>query len=64
MSHSKLIEVLSKPLKMDEVYRSSLNIDAGVVEKGVFIKTKLGVPQRGPLLSNIMLNELDKELED
>ena len=38
----------------------------GVVEKGVFAKTEIGVPQGGPLsplLSNIMLNELDKELE-
>ena len=34
--------------------------------KGEFEETKLGTPQGGnlsPLLSNIMLNELDKELE-
>lgn len=41
-------------------------LQAGVMEKGVFSKTPSGVPQGGPLsplLSNIMLNELDKELE-
>jgi len=41
-------------------------LNAGVVVGGKFEPTKLGVPQGGPLsplLSNIMLNELDKELE-
>ena len=41
-------------------------LNAGIVEKGVFAETEIGVPQGGPLsplLSNIMLNELDKELE-
>ena len=36
------------------------------MEKGVITETKKGTPQGGnlsPLLSNIMLNELDKELE-
>jgi len=36
------------------------------IEKGKFVETKVGVPQGGPLsplLSNIMLNKLDKELE-
>ncbi len=36
------------------------------MEKGVIQETKKGTPQGGnlsPLLSNIMLNELDKELE-
>jgi len=36
------------------------------MEKGKFEKTKIGTPQGGnlsPLLANIMLNELDKELE-
>jgi RNA-directed DNA polymerase len=40
-------------------------MNAGVVEKGKFVETVVGVPQGGPLsplLSNIMLNELDKEL--
>ncbi len=40
-------------------------LNAGVVQGGLFEKTEVGVPQGGPLspiLSNIMLNELDKEL--
>ncbi|MDV3428581.1 MAG: group II intron reverse transcriptase/maturase, partial [Bacillota bacterium] len=39
---------------------------AGVIERHTFKETGAGVPQGGPLsplLSNIMLNELDKELE-
>lgn len=39
---------------------------SGVMENGVISPTKLGTPQGrnlSPLLSNIMLNELDKELE-
>ena len=41
-------------------------MNAGVIENGRFVETRIGVPQGGnlsPLLSNIMLNELDKELE-
>ena len=39
---------------------------AGVMVRGKYEDTKIGTPQGGnlsPLLSNIMLNELDKELE-
>ncbi|MFR9119093.1 MAG: group II intron reverse transcriptase/maturase [Merdibacter sp.] len=41
-------------------------LNAGVMVKGKYEKTIKGTPQGGnlsPLLSNIMLNELDKELE-
>lgn len=41
-------------------------LKAGVMIKGKYEETPLGTPQGGnlsPLLSNIMLNELDKELE-
>lgn len=41
-------------------------LNAGVMIKGNYEKTPKGTPQGGnlsPLLSNIMLNELDKELE-
>ena len=41
-------------------------LKAGVMNKGEHEETNLGTPQGGnlsPLLSNIMLNELDKELE-
>ena len=41
-------------------------LKAGVMVQGRYEKTEKGTPQGGnlsPLLSNIMLNELDKELE-
>lgn len=41
-------------------------LKAGVMNKGKYEPTEIGTPQGGnlsPLLSNIMLNELDKELE-
>ena len=41
-------------------------LQAGVMNRGKYEETNLGTPQGGnlsPLLSNIMLNELDKELE-
>ena len=41
-------------------------LKAGVMDKGRYESTEIGTPQGGnlsPLLSNIMLNELDKELE-
>ena len=41
-------------------------LKAGVMNKGTYEATGIGTPQGGnlsPLLSNIMLNELDKELE-
>lgn len=67
VSHSKLIEVLSRTIKDGRVISLIHKyLNAGVVENGVFSKTEIGVPQGGPLsplLSNIMLNELDKELE-
>jgi group II intron reverse transcriptase/maturase len=63
---SKLIEILSRTIK-DRRVISLIHkyLNAGVVQNGLFEKTKVGVPQGGPLsplLSNIMLNELDKEL--
>src|SRR5690606_21797327 len=41
-------------------------LQAGIMEKGEYQSSETGTPQGGnlsPLLSNIMLNELDKELE-
>jgi RNA-directed DNA polymerase len=67
VNHSKLIEVLSRTIKDGRVISLIHRyMNAGVIEKGKFVETKIGVPQGGPLsplLSNIMLNELDKELE-
>jgi len=67
VNHSKLIEVLSRTIK-DNRLLSLIHkyLNAGAVASNKFKETTLGVPQGGPLsplLSNIMLNELDKELE-
>ena len=63
---SKLIEVLSQTIKDGRVISLIHKyLNAGVISRGVFERTKIGMPQGGPLsplLSNIMLNELDKEL--
>ena len=64
---SKLIEVLSRSIK-DGRTISLIHkyLNAGVIQRGMFEKSEEGVPQGGPLsplLSNVMLNELDKELE-
>lgn len=64
---SKLIEVLGRTIKdgrLISLIHKYLN--AGVIANGMFERTEIGMPQGGPLsplLSNVMLNELDKELE-
>ncbi|MBD5546453.1 MAG: group II intron reverse transcriptase/maturase [Lachnospiraceae bacterium] len=63
---SKLIEVLSRTIgdgRVISLIHKYLN--AGVINRGMFEKTETGMPQGGPLsplLSNVMLNELDREL--
>ncbi len=67
VNQDKLITIVGKTIKDGDVVsliRKYLN--AGVMINGVKKETKVGTPQGGnlsPLLSNIMLNELDKELE-
>jgi group II intron reverse transcriptase/maturase len=67
VNQSKLIEVLSRTIKDGRVISLIHKyLNAGVVVRNKFSETDMGVPQGGPLsplLSNIMLNELDKELE-
>ena len=67
VNQSKLIEVLSRTVKDGRVISLIHKyLNAGVVIRNEFEETKVGVPQGGPLsplLSNIMLNELDRELE-
>jgi group II intron reverse transcriptase/maturase len=67
VNHSKLIEVLSGRIKDGRVISLIHKyLNAGVVVKHKFEPSQQGVPQGGPLsplLSNIMLNELDRELE-
>jgi group II intron reverse transcriptase/maturase len=67
VNQSKLIEVLSRTVKDGRVISLIHKyLNAGVIVRNRFEFTTIGVPQGGPLsplLSNIMLNELDKELE-
>ena len=65
--HSRLIEILSRTIKDGRVVSLIHKyLRSGVINHGMFETSKEGTPQGGPLsplLSNIMLNELDKELE-
>ncbi len=65
--HDKLISIIMKTVHDGELVSLIRKfLVSGVMENGVVSPTKVGTPQGGnlsPLLSNIMLNELDKELE-
>lgn len=67
VNHSKLIQVLSETIKDGRVVSLIHKyLNAGVMVRHRYEETTEGVPQGGPLspiLSNILLNELDKELE-
>jgi group II intron reverse transcriptase/maturase len=67
VNHSKLIEILSRTVKDGRVVSLIHKyLNSGVQMGANFELSELGVPQGGPLsplLSNVMLNELDKELE-
>lgn len=65
--HDKLMSFVHEIIN-DEDTESIINkcLRAGVMNKGQYEETEVGTPQGGnlsPLLSNIMLNRLDKELE-
>lgn len=67
VNQDKLMAIIHRTIKDDDVISLIRKfLQSGVMEKGVIQETKKGTPQGGnlsPLLSNIMLNELDKELE-
>ena len=67
VNQSKLIEILSKTIKDGRVISLIHKyLKAGVMVRNSYEDTEIGVPQGGPLspiLSNIMLTELDMELE-
>ena len=67
VNHSKLIEVLSRTIKDGRVVSLIHKyLNAGIMVEGHITREFIGVAQGGPLsplLSNILLNELDKELE-
>lgn len=66
VDHSKLIQILGRTIHDGRVVSLIHRfLNAGIMIKGVKTTNEFGVPQGGPLsplLANIMLNELDKEL--
>jgi RNA-directed DNA polymerase len=67
VNHDKLMGILKKKIK-DKTLLKIIHryLQSGVMENGVSVRTEMGTPQGGPLsplLANILLNELDKELE-
>lgn len=67
VNHARLIEILQRTIKDDAVISLIHRyLNAGVMKDGKYEPSEEGTPQGGPLsplLANIMLNELDKELE-
>lgn len=67
VNHSKLIQVISETIKDGRVVSLIHKyLNAGAMANGMFERNEKGFAQGGnlsPLLSNVMLNELDKELE-
>ena len=67
VNQDKLIGIIRRTIKDGRVVSLIRKyLVSGVMVNGVLQPTKVGTPQGGnlsPLLSNIMLNELDKELE-
>ena len=65
--HDKLMRIISNTIKDGDVISLIRKyLVSGVMVNGNYEETPIGTPQGGnlsPLLSNIMLNELDKELE-
>lgn len=68
VNQDKLMAIIHRTIKDNDVISLIRKfLQSGVMEKGIIQETKKGTPQGGnlsPLLSNIMLNELDKELEN
>lgn len=66
VNHDKLMRLISRDIKDGRVLSLIRKyLKSGVMINGVVMDTEEGTPQDGnisPLLSNIMLNELDKEL--
>jgi len=68
VNHDRLMATLAKRIKERALLKLIRKyLQSGVMIGGVFSRTQEGTPQGGPLsplLSNIVLDELDKELEN
>ncbi|MDW3617983.1 MAG: reverse transcriptase domain-containing protein [Candidatus Phytoplasma pruni] len=68
VNHKVLYEIMDKDISKYKVKRLVARmVKSGVMKKGQYIETIAGTPQGGiisPILSNIMLNELDKYVEN
>ena len=67
VNHDRLMSRLKRDISDKRVlWLVNQYLKAGVLEDGVVMETEMGTPQGGPLsplLSNIVLDELDRELE-
>jgi RNA-directed DNA polymerase len=67
VNHEKLMNLVARKVKDKRVLKLIRKyLESGIMLNGVKVKSEEGTPQGGPLsplLANIMLDELDKELE-
>ena len=67
VNHDLLMHLVSKKIEDKRVLKLIRRyLNSGIMVKGMLVKSEDGAPQGGPLsplLSNILLDELDKELE-
>jgi group II intron reverse transcriptase/maturase len=67
VNHDRLMNLLHRTIQDGDVLSLIRKfLKSGVMKDGIFSETEIGTPQGGnlsPLLSNVILHELDKELE-
>jgi group II intron reverse transcriptase/maturase len=67
VNHDKLMSLVARKVKDKRVLKLIRQyLESGIMQNGITVKNEEGTPQGGPLsplLANIMLDELDKELE-
>jgi len=67
VNHDKLMSLVARKVKDKRVLKLIRKyLESGIMLNGIKVKSEEGTPQGGPLsplLANIMLDELDKELE-